>query len=186
MTYMKLALIPMLVMIVPVLLILIQLNLRFNSRPLAPGESTVVKVTLRDGSATSAAVELQAPVGVTIETDAVRIESLGELAWRVRGEVPGRHKLLVKVGDQTLEKEFVVGRRWGPISEKRTGEGFIDSLMFPGEPPIGSDSPIRAVEVQYSGLSLSVFGFEAHWLLIFFVASLAFGFAFKRALGVEI
>jgi len=185
-TYMRLALVPMLVLIVPTLLILIQLNLRFASSPLVPGESTVVKVTLRDGSATSAPVELEVPDGVTIETEAVRIESLGQLAWRIRGETSGRHTLLVKTGEETLEKELVVGRRWGAVSEKRTGEGFLDSLLYPGEPPIGSESPIRAVEVQYSALPLAIFGFELHWLLVFFIASIAFGFAFKRALGVEI
>jgi uncharacterized membrane protein (DUF106 family) len=186
MTYMRLALVPMLVLIVPTLLILIQLNLRFASRPLVPGESTVVKVTLRDGSATSAPVELEVPHGITIETEAVRIESLGQLAWRIRGDTAGRYTLVVKSGGEGLEKEVVVGDRWGAVSEKRTGEGFLDSLLYPGEPPIDAESPIRAVEIQYSALSVALFGFELHWLLVFFVASIAFGFAFKRALGVEI
>ena len=52
--------------------------------------------------------------------------------------------------------------------------------------PIKKASRIESVTVQYAPLSLSVFGFGIDWLLFFFVASIAFGFAFKRALGVEI
>lgn len=185
-TYLRLSLVPMLVMLVPVLLILIQLDLRFAVRPLAPGESTVVKVQLRAGSALSAPVTLEAPDGVTIETPAVRIESLGELAWRVRGRVPGRHRLVVAAGDERLEKVLVVGNRWGAISKRRTGEGFLDVLLHPGEPPIDASSPVKAIEVRYADLPLPVFGWDLHWLLVFFVASMVFGFAFRRTLGVEI
>lgn len=186
MTYMAHALVPMLVMIVPVLLILIQLNLRFASRPLAPGETTVVKVTLRDGSALSAPVDLEVPDGVAIETPAVRIESKRELAWRVRGDAPGRHVLVVKTGNERIDKELVVGGGWGAISEKRTGEGFFDALLFPKEPPIGSSSVVKSVEMQYHELPLSLLGWDMNWLVVFFVASVLFGFAFRRALGVEI
>ncbi len=185
-TYMRLALVPLLVMLVPVLLILIQLDLRFAVRPLAPGESTVVKVMLRAGSALTAPVTLEAPDGVDVETQAVRIESLGELAWRVSGKVPGRHRLVVTAGEERLEKTFVVGSRWGAISKRRTGEGFLDALLHPGEPPIDASSPVKAIEVRYADLALDVFGWDLHWLLVFFVASLLSGFAFRRALGVEI
>jgi hypothetical protein len=184
--YMGLALVPMLVMLVPVLLILTQLNLRFHVRPLAPGETAVVKVTLRDGSAVRAPIELEAPGGVAIETPPVRIDSLRELVWRVRGVEPGVHQLVIRAGDERLEKEIVVGGRWGAVSEKRTGDGFFDSVLYPGEPPIPASSPVRTVEIGYGELPLEAFGFQLHWLLVFFIASIAFGFAFKRPLGVEI
>ncbi len=185
-TYLRLALVPLLALIVPVLLILIQLNLRFASRPLAPGEATVVKVTLREGSARTAPVELEAPAGVTVETPAVRVESLGELAWRVRADAPGRHRLVVRAGGETIHKELVAGHGWAAVSGKRTGEGVLDALLWPGEPPIERTSLVRAVEVRYADLAISLFGWRLHWLLVFFVASTAFGFAFRRVLGVEI
>jgi hypothetical protein len=185
-TYMRLALFPILVTMVPFLLIVIQLNLHFGFEPLAPGESTVVKVTLRDGSPMGAKVDLEAPDGVVIETEPVRVESLNELAWRVRGDVAGRHQLVVRAGDQELEKEFVVGRQWANVSDKRTGEGFLDALLYPGEPPIDASSIVKSVEVRYATLPLSIFSWDLHWMLVFIVASIAFGFAFRRALGVEI
>ena len=125
-------------------------------------------------------------VGVVIETPAVRIDSLRELVWRVRGVEPGVHPLVVRAGEDSLEKEIVVGGRWAAVSEKRTGDGFFDSLLFPGEAPIDSSSLIKTVEIQYAKLPLSILGFRLHWLVVFFVASIAFGFAFRRPLGVEI
>jgi hypothetical protein len=184
--YMGLALVPMLVMLVPVLLILTQLNLRFHAQPLAPGDTAVVKVTLREGSAASAPVELEAPRGVAIETPPVRIATLREHVWRVRAVDAGRHRLVVRAGSERVEKEVVVGQRWGAVSEKRTGEGFFESILYPGEPPIDSSSAIDKVEVRYAELPLSLLGFRLNWLVVFFVASIAFGFAFKRPLGVEI
>ena len=45
---------------------------------------------------------------------------------------------------------------------------------------------IAAVLMAIAVPNLSVFGLGIDWLLFFFVASIAFGFAFKRVLGVEI
>jgi len=104
-TYLRHALIPILVMIVPVMFILIQMNLYFSQRPLSPGESSIVKVTLRDPGAMSRGVALEAPKGVSVETEAVRVTSLMELSWRIRAEEPGRHELLVKLrGEEAVRQ----------------------------------------------------------------------------------
>ena len=49
--FMGLALVPMLIMIVPVVLIMTQLNLRFAVRPLAAGEPVLVKALVRNAAA---------------------------------------------------------------------------------------------------------------------------------------
>jgi len=185
MTYMRHALVPLVIMMGPVVLILIQLDLRFTVKPLEPGESTVVKVTLRDGSATGAAVSLETPEGVTIETPPVRVEESGEIAWRVRADTPGRHTLRIVAEGETIEKDLVVGGGWTAVSKQRTGS-FFGAFMHPGEKPLGGSSAVRSVAVQYEALPLSVFGWGLNWLLVFFVASIVFGFAFKKPLGVEI
>src|SRR5436190_10646957 len=71
--YLRHSLVPMLILMVPALIILIQLNLHYGLRPLAIGESTLVKVKLRDpGTLTSGAeVTLQAPPNLKVETQGV-------------------------------------------------------------------------------------------------------------------
>jgi hypothetical protein len=185
-TYMRHALMPMLIMLVPVLLILTQLNLNFDLRPLKPGDRTVVTVTLRDASPMDRPVELDVPPGVTIETAGVRIPAEREVAWRLRVEQEGDHRLTLRVGDDQVEKTLRVGGRWAAVSPLKSGASWIDNLLYPGEAPIAKSNTIEAVTVQYAALPLTLFGFGIDWLLFFFVASIVFGFAFKGVLGVEV
>ena len=189
-TYLRHALVPTLVMLVPVFLILAQLNLRFSVRPLEPGEATLVKVKLSGASPMSQSVELETSDGVVVETPGVRIESQREVAWRIRAERPGEHRLTVKVGDETAQKKLLVGSGWRSVPTLRTA-GLLDLLLFPGEPPLDSSGIIGSIEVSYATLPLTflfwdVNSLPAGWLIFFFIASIAFGFAFRRVLGVEI
>lgn len=184
--YLRYAFAPMLVMLVPVLLILTQMNLRFAARPFEPGESATVKVALADGAAVGRDVVLEVPPGVVVETPGVPAEELGEVVWRVRAESPGRHELTVKAGASAVRKEFVVGERWGPVSTLRTGRGVFEEILYPGEAPIAASEAVRAVEVDYPPLDIRAFGFGVDWMIFFFVASIVFGFLFKKPLGIEI
>jgi len=184
--YMKHSLVPMLIMIVPVLLIMIQLNLRFSVRPLAPGETTVLKVRVRDASALRKGIALDASPGFTVETPPVRIPSEREVAWRIRAGKAGRYAVKVRLGDEVVEKELVVGGGWTSVSPLRTGGGITQNLLYPGEKPLLSSLMIESVTVNYPDLDVTVFGFVIHWLVLFFVLSIAFGFAFKGVLGVEV
>jgi hypothetical protein len=182
--YMKYAVVPMLVMMIPVALILIQMNLRFAVRPLKPGEKTVVTVKLHEAP-TSAGVELDVPSGLVLETPGVRVDSLQEVSWRIRAEEPGDYRLLVRSGGTETEKELRVGTGWGSVSPLRTTKA-MDLLLYPGEPPIDPEGPVESIRLSYDYLPIRVFGYHVNWLVGFFVASIAFGFAFRKRLGVEI
>ena len=184
--YMRHALVPMVVLLVPVVLIMTQLNLRFASRPLAPGESAVVKAYVRDASVLDGDVSLEVGDGITVEAGGVRIPSTREVAWRIRAESDGEYRMTVRIGDTTLETRIIAGEQWGSVPQRRTGRGMWDTLLYPGEPPIPSNHTVEAVEISYPVQDLGVFGWNVNWLVAFFVLSMAFGFAFKGALGVEV
>ena len=182
--FLKHAFVPILIMLLPVLLILAQLNLRYSKRPLETGESAVVKVKLSDASLIDRGVVLEAPEGITVETPGVRIESLKEVVWRVRGDTPGQYRLRVKVGEEVVEKDLRVAQRFGVTSSLRTAN-LITMLLYPGEPPIDT-AGVESIEIKYQPMKLRMFGWNVNWLLLFFVLSLVSGFAFRRVLGVEI
>ena len=183
--FLKYALVPLAILIVPTLVTLVQLNLRLGARPLAPGEAALVKVTLRDAAAIERALRLEAPDGVTVETPGVRVPALREVAWRIRSERPGEYRLRVQAGDEAVEKELLVGGGWGRTSARRTGQGVWSELLYPGEAPIRS-SVFESFEVRYAPLDLELFGWAVDWLVLFFVLSILSGFAFRRLLGVEL
>ena len=182
--YMKYAVVPMLVMMLPMVLILIQMNLRFAVRPLQPGEKTVLTVKLRELPSASP-VELQVPPGVVLETTAVRVDALQEVSWRIRADEPGDYKLLIRSAGIETEKQLRVGAGWGAVSPLRTANA-MDLLLYPGEPPIDPQASIESIRLTYDSLPIRILGFHVNWLVGFFVASIAFGFAFRKRLGVEI
>lgn len=184
--YMRYAVLPMLVLLVPVILVMIQLNLRFSVRPLEPGQRTLVEAKVRDLEALHGSIELEVPEGVVVETPAVHNTLEGEATWRVRADQPGRYKVTVRVGQDSVEKDLVAGSSWGKVSALRTGKNLWEMLLWPGEAPIRPAGAIESVEVRYPPLAMPLFGWNIHWLVYFFVLSLAFGFAFKGVLGVQI
>jgi hypothetical protein len=182
--YLRHTLVPMLVLMVPLIPMLSQLNLFFAFRPLQPGETAVVKMKLETPETTTAGVNLVGGEAVKVETPGVRIPSEGEIAWRVRTEQAGTHQLSFHVGQHLVHKDVRVGGGWGPVSSLRTGN-WLDLLLYPGEAPLDAGS-VRAIEVRYQPLPLMVLGWNVHWLVLFFVLSIASSFAFKGALGVEL
>lgn len=186
--YLRHSLVPMLILMGPTMLILIQLNYHYASRPLRVGEQTLVKVKLRDPSVLARGTEitLAAPDNLKIETAGVRIEELKEVSWRVRGASPGRFELTVSAGNEKITKTVAVGGRLEGVSSVRTGENALSALLYPGETAIPAHSAIESIEILYPELHISVLGRNINWLILFLVLSLVFGYASKGFLGVEI
>lgn len=200
-TYMKHSFVPLLVMIVPVILILAQLHLRYAARPLEPGEKTLIKVKVRDASTLRNDLLLEAGEGLAVETEGVRIPSEREADWRIRAERPGAYLLTVRARKTdpeesgvrksatekaAAEKRIVVGFGAGLPVAVRSGRGVFQALLYPGEAPLPPDSPYESIEVLYPSAALKFFGWRIHWLVAFCVFSILFGFLFKGVLGVRL
>jgi uncharacterized membrane protein (DUF106 family) len=186
--YMSYSLIPLMVMIVPVLLILIQLNFWFNYSPLQTGESVLLKVTLKpEYNPMEIDLQLQPSPAFVEEVPALRIEEENEIDWRLSFTESGTHSLILLVGDERLEKSVTVGDgRIQRLSPLRVRRNVFQELLYPAEPPLPQDSPVIAIEVIYATQGLDLFGFSIHWLIAFFVLSVIFGFSFKGVFGVDI
>ena len=183
--YMKYSFVPLLVILPPVLLIIIQLDLHFSLATLEPGRPVVVKAKVNDLSWLDKSVSLEAPPEIEVETPGVRISSLNEIAWRIRAQQPGRYSLRVRCGDQQVEKELLVDSVGRGVSGMRTSK-FPQTLLFPGEDPIDPSTAIESIEITYPRLKLTCLGWEIHWLLLFFTFSIVFGFSFRSLLRVQI
>lgn len=186
--YVLFALKPMLVMIVPILLVLIQLDARFGARALAVGETALVKVKVVP-SLSLAGLEpvLEAPAGIAVETPPLRIEEEHEVDWRVRAVAAGRHEMKIRIGAAAAAKTIAVGikapSRIAPLTVRAGG---LEELFHPGEKALPRGSEIFSVAVTYPAAHLNYFGWRMHWLVAFFLLSIAFGFGLKGAFKVEI
>ncbi len=183
--YLRHSLLPMLILIPPVILVIIQLNLRFAVRPLRPGESAMLQALTHEPTLLNS-ISAEAGDGLLVETPPVRIASRGEVAWRIRAETPGAHVIRLTVAGHAVEKQVVVGERALKVPALRPGPDFLAVLLYPGERPLPEAAGLASVRLQYPPLPLPFLGWELNWLVAFFVLTILSGFAFKGALGVEI
>jgi uncharacterized membrane protein (DUF106 family) len=178
---------PMAFMILPVAVLLVQLNGRYGLRPLDVGEATIVKVGVSDPSlfAGDPDVSLLAGEGVAVETAALHIPAKAEIAWRVRPGREGAFTLTVMVGEERVEKELLAGGGGAMVTAARTGGSVFGMFLHPGEAPL--KSPIlHSVEVVYPPLEMKIAGWSVNWMVWFVVISLASGYLLKGLFGIEV
>ena len=180
--YLRYWMIPMLILMIPTMIILIQLNLHYGARPLRVGEQALLKVKLRERSNTD--VSLSAPANLKVETQGVHAGGTRETSWRVRAASPGRFDITANDGKVSVTKAGAVAGRLEGVSTARTD--WLTSPLYPGEAPIPADSTIESIEILYPAMDILFFGFHLNWLVLFLALSLVLGFAFKGLLGVQI
>jgi uncharacterized membrane protein (DUF106 family) len=187
-TYIRLSLAPMVWMIVPLVLVIAQLQFYYGYDGLGAGQSAVVKVVLKRGASSVGvpALALEAPAGVRVETPMVWIPSLREAAWRVAADKAGDYQLSVSLGGRAVTKQFRVSDRVGWRTPERLESGLVNQLLYPVEAPIDSDVPIEAIYVSYPERAVNLLGWETHWMIVFFLLSIVFAFALKKRFGVVI
>jgi uncharacterized membrane protein (DUF106 family) len=195
--YMGLSLVPLLWMIVPVVLVIAQLQFHYGFRGLTPGEPALLKVALDEGwrethpaitgnSADRPQVELDVPEGLRVTTPAVWLPSLGEITWRVQAEEPGDYEIGVRLGGESYGKALNATGNVRRRAPSRLKPGFFNQLLYPAEDPLPGSGPVRSISVAYPGATVWFFGLRLHWLIIFFVLSIVFAFTLKDRLGVKI
>jgi hypothetical protein len=173
---------PFLVMLGPMLLGLAQMGLRHQWRPLEAGEQTLVTLEFRDETANHPDVQLEPSAGLLVEVGPV--PGGDRLVWRVRGGAPGRHRLKLRVADDVIEKELVVGSNFQRVSAARVGHDWTAQLFHPAERALPRKSALKSIEVQYAGVDSWIYGAN-WWLLYFFVISMLTALVFKPLFKVR-
>jgi hypothetical protein len=181
-----LALVPILVMALPVCLLWGQLSLWYQRRPLEVGEEAVITLSLNKIQSSSwPSVSLAPSDAVEVVTGPVRVLSKREVCWNVRGVRKGTHRLDFQVGDRTAGKELAIGDGFMRVSKLRPGWHFTDILENPGEPPFRPDSPVQAIDIDYPARSSWTSGTD-WWVIYWFVVSFIAALCFHRPLKVNV
>jgi len=186
--YLRYSLVAVVFVIVPVVLIMVQLGVRYSFRPLHPSEEAVVVAKL-DGGVSSAGSDLAlvVPEGIKIVTPALRLEDEGEINWKIRAESPGTYDIVLKgSGVEATKQVVVVEKSYMTLAPIRAKALSWDFILYPVEKPLSKDSPVKSIQLSYPPSPLGgVWAFPV-WLWIFFVVSIAAGFALKGFFRVEV
>jgi len=177
----------LLVILVPMVLILAQMDSRFTSRPFQAGETTLVTARLADEHAELLdRLSLQGGEGLVVETPAVRDRQALTATWRVRITAPGSHEATVAAaGGGAWSKRLTAEGSLPQLARTREQAGWHFLLLNPGESPLPADSPLLSISTQLPPRHTAYLGIEMHWLLALCLFSLAFGFAVKDIFRVK-
>jgi len=185
-TYLRLSLVPMVWIMVPLVLVVAQLQFHYGYSGLRPGARVLVELELKEEPATRPDVTLDVPAGLRVETPAVWIPELREVVWRLAVESAGAHELTFRLGDETLTKTLRVTDALVRLSPVRLEPGFVNQVLYPAEAPLPGASRVRSISLAYAEADVSLLGWETHWLIAYVILSIVFAFALRNRLGVEI
>jgi hypothetical protein len=180
--------VPLLVMIVPLVLLFVQFEMRLGLRALRVGEQTILRVHAKEGTSLDS-ITIDTPVGVVRETPGVRVKNpilrLNEVDFRLRAVKDGAYEIRVKAGDVETVKLLHVSRGIAMLGPVRVGPGFLDSVLYPTEPPLPAQSPLASIELAYPEMSYALLGIDWAWWVLFLVFMILALFVLKGPLGVD-
>lgn len=178
---------PLLVLLVPTVLLLVQLAARFEHRPLRPGEYTIVRLALAPDAWNRADdVRLHCPPGLRPATPPLRLADEHILLWRIHAEQPGNYTLAWSLDGQRVEKRLTAAGGLVPISPRRPNASFWQSLLYPLEPPLPPGAFARQIDIDYPSRSTPLLGLDVHWLITFFVVAMLAALLVKPFLRVHL
>jgi len=193
--YLLLSLVPLLWMVFPLALVIAQLQAFYGYEGLEIGAPVLVKAerhaTAASGGATrpdggTAPVGLEVPAQIRVDAGPVELVGSNEILWRIVPTTAGDFTLTVRAGDRSATKTVHVGGGVARRSPVRVSPGLVDQLLYPSEPPLDDTSPVTSVTVGYPEPGLDVLGMRLHWLIVFFVVSMAGAFVLARRIGVTL
>jgi hypothetical protein len=167
-----------------------------------PGEGTTVQVALKEKNRAAAAdLQVILPEGVKAVSPLVRSPGSGRAFIEVVATAPGNHELVFEVpdgkGGVTRETKILTAgdepaRQMQPYRTLASNWYLLlspesCSMLWPAEPHFTSASPFASIAIAYPYRDLGwVPDGEMGILLVLIGASMLFGFAALKPLGVQI
>jgi hypothetical protein len=186
--YFALSLVPLLWMGLPLALLIAHLQSFYGYSGLDAGKPALVKVSLRDASRVAdaaAAITLEAPPDIRVETSAVRLPAANEVLWRIVPTAPGDYMVTIRAGNDVSAKTVHVSDRVARRSPIRVASSLADQFLYPAEPPL-TDPGVASIAISYPEASIDVLGWRVHWLIVYVVLSTACAFALAPRFGVTL
>ena len=179
----------MLIMLAPLLLVLTQLAMRYEYRPVLPNEQTVVAMHIKpEAWKAHRDLELQPADDVDVETAALRDEKNSTIYWRVCANTDEPKTLTWKIGDESYEKTLPVAADTNSLlvsNPKRPGSSIWERILHPAEESLAPESPIESIDLQLTPRATPVLGLNVPWWATFFLVSMLVAFIAGKLLGVQ-
>jgi hypothetical protein len=183
--YVLLTLPALLVLLPAAVLIMVQLEARYDYQPLQPGDTVLLSTTLtEDARDRLPALDLDTGAGLALDAAPVRDEREGRIWWRLKVVKAGMHEVAVTTPSGGRWTQVVKAEAGSdPYFHRRYKPNFFEAMLTPASKPLMSESPLSEIAIYSPNAG------DWHlkgWFWIFCLASVVGGLAFKKVLRVEI
>jgi len=182
--YIRLAFMPLLYVIIPITLLIVQLDRYLGAMPIEPRQPFLVSVKSAPEALNQ--VKLELPEELSFSAPAVHIPAENRVVWRVVAAKNGTYNINVGAGGQTFSKQIVVSPDVERLSPVRLRDHLLDRWLTSGESALPAASPVESIDVSYAPRDIRFAWIDWNWIVLFFVLSMIAGFIFKELLGIEI
>lgn len=178
---------PMVIMMVPFVLVMVQIGLHYEYRPADVGKVIGVTAMVKGkAKLQGVADQLALPDGVVADAnDPCRAQSMRTIDWRITPTKAGTFTLVFGEGRDTVEIPLEAGDRFARVSSLCSG-AFFDRLLYSGEPSIPESSVFESIRIHYPNRVTPICGIEVHWLISLLILSIVFALIFKPIFKVHI
>lgn len=184
--YLGHALPALLVLAIPCIILLAQMNLWYGYLPLQMQGETVLTARLAD-SAQLQQVQLETSPNVEAVTPALRIAEQKVVQWRIKMNTTDQGYLTLKVGDSGQKETIpVIGmNHTGSIPTGRYSDWWW-SLLYPGQQSLSETSGFEELSLRYPEQDYPLLGVNMHWIFVFLIISIVAGLIGSKLFKVEI
>ena len=192
--YLKLAFKPLLYVIIPITLLMVQVDRYLGATPIPPNAPFLLTVHLAASTTESASTNdatLDLPPEIATTAPPVHVAADNEIVWRLVGSKEGKYEVKVAAGQTagvaaTVTKTVCVGTDLPRISTVRLRGHFWQRMFSAAEPALPENSPIDSISINYPDRNIEIAGYGMNWIWLFFILSMIAGFVFKELLGIQI
>ena len=191
--YQALALKPMIFILPPLVLVMVQLHQFYGFRGLQPGESILLTVQLEEDAVALGQrpeISLETPTGLHTEMAAVWVPSLAQISWRIGIDDPGDYELLIGIDGDAVTKTLRATDLIERLSPERPPRTIIDQLEWPSEKPLDRNGPVRSITLGYPDGTVGLLGWNIEWrwawMVLFFVLTMVVALILRKPMGVEL
>jgi uncharacterized membrane protein (DUF106 family) len=183
--YLKLAFKPLLYVIIPITLLIVQLDRCLGSTALQRNVPFLLTVHTT-GADVLNGISLELPPEIAMTAPVVRIPAGNEIVWRLAAAADGEYEARIAAGGQTVVKTVRVSSELARVSAIRLRERFWERIFTSGEAALPPNGPIESISINYPERNIEIAGYEINWIWLFFILSMVAGFLFKELLGIQI
>jgi len=190
--YQGLALKPMIFILPPLVLVMVQLHQFYGFRGLQAGDHALMTVQLDPAATDGGArpdIDLAVPEGLHVATGPVWVPSLAQISWELAVDAEGDYELPITVDGETATKSLRATDRLVRLSPERPPQTFVGQLEWPSEPPLDGRI-IRSVTLGYADGAIGFLGWDFEWsfawMVVFFVLTMVIALALRKPMGVEL